>query len=112
MKNFNTPVTCGICLKEFPSPMALSQHEAPCLPLSEAYQRVYEKVRAIPKVLTESERKDRSDLFDITLTVSMFLAAWGTGDERAIQSSVDLMADWLKAFNDRKSEENSRRKVA
>lgn len=82
----------------------LASHECQ-ISLPEAYRRVFEKVRSIPAVLPESVRKDRADLFDLSLSVSMFLTAWGSGDEQAIQNAVELMAEWTKSFNDRKAAE-------
>ena|ERR1051326_4999085 len=47
------------------------------------------------------ERQDQSDLFDISLTIALFLHAWGKGDARKIQDAVELMSDWAKRREDR-----------
>ncbi len=39
-------------------------------------------------------KKDQSDLAEISLTVALFLRAWGKGDDCEIQGAVELMHEW------------------
>lgn len=65
-----------------------------------------------PPVSDHENRKDREELFDITLNVALFLHSWGQGDEHEIQKNVTLLHEWMKAREDRLTKEQLEGKVA